>query len=502
MSQINKTSRRWEFVWNNYSEDNLLQLEKIDQSKVDFIIYGFEGQDEGKTPHLQGYLELNTPIRGSGVKKLLDPILGTKSEVHVAIAKASRERNVIYCSKGQQSKEDWDCRKEHSPAYGIDAKVVQHEYHVKQQGKRTDWDKLYEAIRDEPDYPTILQKYPEYAIKYSTGIKTAIEAIHISNGIAQANAEIEGIILRKWQDNLVEELKEKPDKEKIIWYVDIIGGCGKSTLCDKVLATFKDSMLFENGKTADIAHSWNGQQICLFDFSRSNESHINYGVIESLKNGRIYSGKYNGGLKRFGRPHVVCFSNFHPDKSKFSEYKWDIRELSADDKLPFVDETEIIDENQCDTLDDNKLTDAYNLTKDCGAQPAHGGDFPERQISSRPEAIINDNEHDMSSSRTKISSMICTDQQLSSGDNSSTGNTSTTFETVELDDNIDTSDTHSEDTKKAILEIEISQIREKYEILKVNVIKSNIRNIWKQNDIRTLDKQMKEEISKLMESKI
>lgn len=346
MSQPNRTSRRWCFTWNEFTDEDILKLENIDQSKIDYIIYGCEGLTEDKTPHLQGYLELKSPVRRAGVKKLLDPEFGSKSVVHVEPADAPRECNIIYCKKGQQSHDEFKELGVNGPNYGSDALVTEREYRVKKQGKRTDWDKIYDAIRDEPDYPTILRKFPEYAIKYSTGIKTAIEAIHIQNGIALANSEIENYKPRQWQDRLMAELEKQPDHEKIIWYVDKIGGCGKSTLCDMILAKFKNSMLFENGKTADIAHSWNGEQICLFDFSRSIEGRLNYGVIESIKNGRIYSGKYNGGLKRFGRPHVICFSNFPPDRSQFSEYKWDIRELHPSDKSEFKDETVVVHEDK------------------------------------------------------------------------------------------------------------------------------------------------------------
>lgn len=332
MSQ-NKTARRWAFTWCNYTDTEVLALENINRSKIDYLVFGREHEENDGTPHLQGYIELPSPCRKAGLKKLMDPVKGIKSKVHVKYAREDRATNSLYCKKGQQSHAEWEALKTEGPNYGVNAIVTEIETRVKKQGKRTDWDNLYEAIRDEPDFSKILEKYPEYAIKYSHGIKAAIETIHVANGIAEANEEIAEVKLRKWQAKLFNELQGTPHKEKIIWYVDLDGGCGKSTICDYVLSKIDNAMLFENGKTADIAHAWTGQQTCLFDFSRSNIDHINYGVIESLKNGRVFSAKYNSGLKRFGRPHIVCFSNFVPDKSKFSDYKWDIRYLSDADRV-------------------------------------------------------------------------------------------------------------------------------------------------------------------------
>ena len=40
--------------------------------------------------------------------------------------------------------------------------------------------------------------------------------------------------------------------------------------------------------------------------------------MENLKNGRLFSSKYNSRLKLFPRPHVVVFANFAEPENAFS----------------------------------------------------------------------------------------------------------------------------------------------------------------------------------------
>ena len=49
--------------------------------------------------------------------------------------------------------------------------------------------------------------------------------------------------------------------------------------------------MFENGKSADIKYAFNGEKICIFDLSRSQSDHVNYEVMESVKNGVLFSSK-------------------------------------------------------------------------------------------------------------------------------------------------------------------------------------------------------------------
>ena len=75
-------------------------------------------------------------------------------------------------------------------------------------------------------------------------------------------------------------------------------------------------MRFENAKSADVKYALTGQRIVVFDLSRSQETHVNYEVIESVKNGVCFSTKYESQMKVFKTPHVVIMANFAPDETK------------------------------------------------------------------------------------------------------------------------------------------------------------------------------------------
>lgn len=75
-------------------------------------------------------------------------------------------------------------------------------------------------------------------------------------------------------------------------------------------------------------HEDEDPKIIICDIPRTNLEYINYGAIESIKNGMIYSGKYEGGQCIFDNPHVVVFANELPDGSKMSRDRWRIHYIT------------------------------------------------------------------------------------------------------------------------------------------------------------------------------
>ncbi len=55
--------------------------------------------------------------------------------------------------------------------------------------------------------------------------------------------------------------------------------------------------------------------------------HINYEIIESVKNGIIYNTKYECEMRVYAIPHVIVFSNEMPDETKLSRDRWNIQEI-------------------------------------------------------------------------------------------------------------------------------------------------------------------------------
>ncbi|CAI9729859.1 Hypothetical predicted protein [Octopus vulgaris] len=165
---------------------------------------------------------------------------------------------------------------------------------------------------------------------------------------------------RKWQDELLKELVNEPDQRKIIWYADPVGNSGKTYL-SRYLQTL-DGIRFENGRSLDLKFMYNGQRIVIFDLTRSQEQHINYEVMESIKNGLICSCKYVSVTKSFEIPHVVVFANYEPDQTKMSADRWDIRTITpADNTMIFKEILQEFLENEIDIENMPPLKDITDM---------------------------------------------------------------------------------------------------------------------------------------------
>lgn len=137
----------------------------------------------------------------------------------------------------------------------------------------------------------------------------------------------------KWQKKVVKHYyqdKEKPNDRVIYWIYDPVGCVGKTALC-KWFVIEKDFGYLNNAKTADICFyaKENPKEGYVFDFCRSNEDKINYQAIESLKNGILFSAKYESGVLLMDSPMIFCFSNFEPDTSKMSMDRWNIIKIES-----------------------------------------------------------------------------------------------------------------------------------------------------------------------------
>lgn len=142
--------------------------------------------------------------------------------------------------------------------------------------------------------------------------------------------EYSNVVWKPWQQDIINVLESTPDRRKIYWIQDDIGNSGKSFLC-KYIALKYDAIIC-SGKTNDIFNQLNNWRLknpkvmrlppCLVDVPRSEFSHINYAAIESLKNGLIYSGKYEGGKVYGLSPHVIIFANSPFKEGQMSEDRW------------------------------------------------------------------------------------------------------------------------------------------------------------------------------------
>jgi len=134
-----------------------------------------------------------------------------------------------------------------------------------------------------------------------------------------------------WQLEILEILKTEPDDRKVHWYWSVEGGVGKSQFA-KYCVVKENCLFFEEGKKADIMHlifeaPEERLRQMIIDVPRDNGNNISYKSIESIKNGLIYSSKYEGGYKYFNSPHVIIFANEPPQYERLSRDRWIVKQI-------------------------------------------------------------------------------------------------------------------------------------------------------------------------------
>ena len=131
--------------------------------------------------------------------------------------------------------------------------------------------------------------------------------------------------LRPWQRQVDNYVKHKTqDDRQIMWILDPKGNNGKSYL-SKYLRLYWGAFAINGDSltTKDFAFAYDGQRVVVIDFPRCTDSNsINYSILEALKNGSIFSAKYESKVLDFDTAMVICMSNVEPNYLKLSPDRW------------------------------------------------------------------------------------------------------------------------------------------------------------------------------------
>jgi hypothetical protein len=292
-------SKNWCFTLNNYSDADISRIDDLvaTNTNVLYIIYGKEVGESG-TRHLQGFITLEKRTTLTKVKD----ILGANPHVEVA---RNVNASIQYCKKDG----DWTEFGKRSSG----------------QGKRSDLDSFKEAVRGgmlslreiREHHSDVIAKYHRFCIDY------------IDDNCPKVTLPVYD--LRPWQVELKRKLEEPPDRRKVIFIVDEIGNSGKSWF-----AHYYTSILGEDnaqvilpGKKSDMAYSLRPCLKVLFlDAPRSKQGEfIQYDFLEDLKNGYVFSPKYESRVKQYEPMHVVVNMNEQPDRTKLSSDRYDVMRL-------------------------------------------------------------------------------------------------------------------------------------------------------------------------------
>lgn len=284
-------AKYWCFTLNNYTQDEIPT--SLFTGAV-YLIFGKETSSTG-TPHLQGFTAFNDRKRATQVQRMLKRACWSVARN----LSASPE----YCKKEGDFKE-----------FGTLPAVCK-----SKPGKRNELQVFMEAVqgglRDYKDlrasHPNVCARYPRFVEQYLRDTSTP--------------PVIREPVLRDWQADLEGVLSGSPDDRSIFFIVDYQGNAGKSWYC-RYLRQEKSALVLSAGKKADLAYVFSktipSPTIVCIDVPRSKMESLHYDFLEELKNGLLFSSKYESCYIEFEPPHVLVFCNEEPDGSKLSEDRY------------------------------------------------------------------------------------------------------------------------------------------------------------------------------------
>ncbi len=292
---MNTQSASWCFTLNNYTDDEVAKVRAL-QANANFIVYGFEIGESG-TPHLQGFIQFKTRYRFSRVRTLLF------ERAHIEVARHPAEA-AEYCRKDGNFEE-----------FGV----------MSFAGKRNDLEKVKDLIKSGvTDMKRIREECPMVAAKYPRYI-----ADYIEDNVPEAQLKLHQ--LRNWQQYLNVKLNRDANDREIIFVVDTVGNSGKSWFCryyQNLHPTTTQCLV--PARKIDMTYVLKSTNKVIFiDAPRSKQSEfIFYDLLEEIKNGFVFSTKYEPRIKRFAPPHLVVMMNEQPDMSKLSNDRYTIIDTS------------------------------------------------------------------------------------------------------------------------------------------------------------------------------
>lgn len=298
-------AKNWSFTLNNFNEEEILLLRNSASLPiVRYLVFQQEIGEEG-TPHIQGYISLNTRQRLNQLKKLVG------NRAHLEVARGTPVQNRTYCTKTESAVP------ETVEEFGS--------IPTEERGKRSDISALADTIKSGVfDLKRLRDEHPEAMGKYPRLVRELIQD-------HQPAPHVPFHDLRVWQSDLLTTLGEAPNDREIIFVVDKVGNQGKTWFAKRYCIDHPDAQYMEPAKKADMAYALRTDIRVLFvNLSRTNDSKTQeylYSFLESVKDGMVFSPKYESMMKMLNPPHIVVMTNTDPDYGLLSEDRFVIIDL-------------------------------------------------------------------------------------------------------------------------------------------------------------------------------
>lgn len=290
---VNSRGKHWAFTLNNYTADDEHRMSTLPGGAV-YLIYGRE-VGENLTRHLQGHVSFSTQVYFNTVKDAIG------LQCHIELAR-SVQASIQYCKK--------------------DGDYVEFGELPARQGRghRSDLDDFKDAVKG--GMTSLKDIREHHSDVYGRMQRFCIEYIQDNSPLPP----IETFPLRLWQQELNQLLIHEPCSRKVNFVVDVVGNSGKSWFCHYYCRLHENAQVLLPGKKADMAFALRTDVRVLFiDAPRSKQSDfLQYDFFEDVKNGYIFSTKYESRIKYLNKCHVVVCMNEQPDLTKLSADRYNI----------------------------------------------------------------------------------------------------------------------------------------------------------------------------------
>lgn len=304
-------AKRWIIVVNNWTQQEYEDLIASAGALYSYLIVAKETAPTSGTQHLQCFGILKTKRRLRQVKQL--PGLG---RAHLEVSRGTPKEASDYCKKPETEYEEFG----QLPV---------------SQGKRNEFERFREWLLEQDERPSdseVFIEFPSLYGRYRQNLQHIMDIVIPRPSLVPDNAE-----LRQWQRQLDDTVR--PDGQfnhndrRVFVIVDTQGNTGKSFMTRWWLSDIDvNAQVLMVGKRDDLAHAIDTQsQLFVFDIPRGELPHFQWSIVEQLKNGVIFSPKYQSGTKflRHGPATVVVFTNEEPDREKLSADRWHIIRIRA-----------------------------------------------------------------------------------------------------------------------------------------------------------------------------
>lgn len=292
-------AKRWVFTLNNPTEEEEEQIRAWASTNPEYLIFGRETGLNNGVPHLQGFVILKRKRRLVQLKRIPG-----FARAHFEVARGSTAAAADYCKKDGDFFEFGD-----TP--------------VNEQGRRSDFESFKEWCKTRNSPPTeteIADAYPSLFGRYRASCLKFVDLFGPKPGLVAATST-----LRTWQQDLYSAIMEPANDRKIVFVVDNEGNIGKSWFIRFMISKHPDLVQHLSvGKRDDLAFAVDvTKSIFLFDIPREQMEYLQYSVLEQIKDGLVFSPKYESRTKVLRhKSHVVVFCNEEPNYEKLSRDRY------------------------------------------------------------------------------------------------------------------------------------------------------------------------------------